>query len=103
MNETADNILNFLKEFQKTADSRGIDLRLSLSDIICKEMKRQDISIGELATRTGWTEGYIGSIIHSNVNCSFLTVGKILVALDIHANIEIVSPNQAGIAQCIKD
>lgn len=91
MTKAIEKILRGLEKFKKTPACVGLDIRLSLTEIIIKRLKILDWEIEELAKRTGLTKGYLSRILHSNVNCSADTMGKILFALGTRVRLKEVN------------
>ncbi len=88
MSEAVRDILRTLEEYEDSAGSVGLDLRLSLTEIILRDLRRRNWSQRELASRTSLKESYISRVLHSNANCTFDTAGKFLHALGIRARLQ---------------
>lgn len=88
MDQAFDNILQTLEDFKKTPESRGLDLRLDLAEIIIRNLNARGWSQRKLAAASGMKESQLSRVIHSNANCTLDTVGRILFALDARARLE---------------
>lgn len=78
-----------LAEYDRTnPESVGVELRLHLSEIVLRHLRRDDWSQCKLAEKTGLKESFISRVLHSNANCTFETAGRLLFALGIRARIE---------------
>ena len=66
----------------------GVELRLHLSEIVLRHLRRHDWSQRELAEKTGLKESFISRVVHSNANCTFETAGRLLFALGVRARID---------------
>jgi len=95
MSHAVHDILRALAEYEDTAASVGLELRVSLTETILRHLRRKDWSQRELAARTNLKEPYISRILHSNANCTLDTAGKFLHALGIRARFQEV-PQTAG-------
>jgi transcriptional regulator with XRE-family HTH domain len=95
MTDYLNNIDQTIEKFDKTADSIGVDLRLDFADLIIHGLKQKKWSQKELADRVGLKESYISRLIHSNANCTFETVGRILHAFDMRAELSIRKPSHS--------
>ncbi|KKL74080.1 hypothetical protein LCGC14_2068450 [marine sediment metagenome] len=77
-----------LAEYEATPESRGLELRLNLAEIVIRQLRELGWTQRDLASRTSMKEPFISRIVHSNANCTLDTAGKLLFALGIHARIE---------------
>lgn len=95
MDQAFKNILQTLEDFKKTPESRGLDLRLDLAEIIIRNLNVRGWSQRELAAASGMKEPQLSRVIHSNANCTLDTVGRLLFALGTHAKIEEVESSDS--------
>ncbi len=88
--ESIQSIHASLAEYEATPDSRGLELRLNLAEIVIRRLKELRWTQEKLAHLTSINRAHISSIIHSNSNCTFNTIGRVLFALDVHVRFEVV-------------
>ena len=86
---TARDILRILDEYERKPESYGVKLRLNLAELVIQQLNVTGWSMRQLAETSGVSEAYISRILHSDANCSFDTVGKILFALGVRARLQI--------------
>lgn len=91
MNSDVNEILQVLKDFQKTPEAVEMELRLSLSEIIIKHLKIKEWTPNQLAQATGLDESYVSDILHSDAVCTLDTAGRLLFALGVRARIKQIS------------
>jgi ribosome-binding protein aMBF1 (putative translation factor) len=84
---SVDNILKALDAFTKTPADIGMDLRLSLAEIVLRKLREKGWNQRALAREAGLKEPFVSRVIHSNANCTFDTAGKLLFALGARARI----------------
>lgn len=82
------DILKALDEYHQTPESRGMKLRLNLAEIILRHIKENNWTQKELARKTSFKDSFISRLLHSDANCTFETVGRILFALGVEAKLE---------------
>jgi hypothetical protein len=85
-----------LAEFEASPDSRGLDLRLSLADLIIRKLRAKRWTQKRLADEVGMLEPFITRVIHARQNCTFDVAGRILFALGISAEITETIPEPAA-------
>jgi transcriptional regulator with XRE-family HTH domain len=85
-------LLKALDEFEATPESRGYDLRLSLSTLVAKRLKAKGWTQKQLADATGMKESFITRIVHADSNCTFDVAGRILFALGVAAEFKEAGP-----------
>ena len=88
MSKDVEDILRALDEYDSEEASVGLELRLSLAEIVRGQLGRMGWSQRDLAERTGLRESYISRVLHSNANCTLGTAGKFLFALGIRARLQ---------------
>lgn len=82
------SILNTLAEFNKTEEAAGMELRLSLSELILKNLKRKGWTQRELADAAQVKESLISRLVHADSNCTLDTAAKVLFALGVRVSLE---------------
>ena len=78
---TGVTFLDALQQHLDTPESCGMSLRLYLAEAIIAKLNQCGWTTAELAARSGISESYITSILHSDVNCTLDTAGRLLWAL----------------------
>lgn len=94
-----DSILQSLDDFEKTPESVGFDLRLSLSDLILKHLHLNGWTQKQLADESGMKEPSISRILNSDTNCTLDTAGRLLHALGVWAHLEEGMAHEAVFAE----
>jgi len=84
------DLLSDLKEYNKTPEAVGMDLRLSLSEIVVRRLAALNWSQAELAKAAGMKASFVSRVIHASSNCTFDVAGRLLHALGVRGD-------QAGI------
>lgn len=84
---TVKEILEDLKQFEEDPDSRGVQLRLNLAEIVIRSLRAKGWTQRQLADEAGMKESYVSRVLHSAANCTFDSAGKLLFALDVSASI----------------
>jgi ribosome-binding protein aMBF1 (putative translation factor) len=87
----AQSILDAIEQFEQTGESVGLELRLSLSEVILQSLREKGWTQATLARRSGAKESFISRILHSNANCTLDTAGKLLHALEVRARFQAIS------------
>ena len=80
--------LRALDGFKRSPEIYGLELRLNLAQIILRELRRRGWTQRDLAERSGLKESYISRVLHSDANCTFDSVGRILFSLGIRATLD---------------
>lgn len=88
MSRDVQDILRALKEYDRTPESAGVQLRLNLAVIILRHLKLKNWTQRDLANATSFKESFISRLLHSNANCTFDTAGRVFFALGVDARIE---------------
>ena len=96
MNDRIRSILQTVDEFEKTEASVGLELRLSLAELILRHLSSKNWTQRQLAEKTRLKESYISRVLHSNSNCTLDTAGKLLFALDVRARLRGFAIDTAG-------
>ena len=91
MSREVEDILRALDEYNSEEASIGLEMRLSLAEIVLGQLRCRGWSQRDLAERTGLQESYISRVLHSNANCTFGTAGKLLFTLGIRARLQVVT------------
>ena len=91
MSQAITNILQTIEDFKQTAESRGLDLRLDVAEILIRNLKERNWSQRELANAAGMLEPQVSRILHSSANCTLDTIGRLMFALDIHSRLQQVA------------
>lgn len=81
------NILKRLSAYKRTPESGGVKWRLNLAEMVIRRLNINGWSQRQLADKVGMNEVYISRILHSDVNCTFNSAGRILFALGIEASL----------------
>src|SRR5215213_8417542 len=89
---TSADLMNALAEFESTPQSRGYDLRLSLSALVLKHLKAKGWTQKQLADAARMKESFVTRVIHADSNCTFDVAGRLLFALGVRAHLEEVPP-----------
>lgn len=84
---TVEEILEDLKQFEEDPESRGVQLRLNLAEIVIRSLRAKGWTQRQLADEAGMKESYVSRVLHSAANCTFDSAGKLLFALDVSASI----------------
>lgn len=80
-------ILDDLREFEASPESRGFDLRLDLADIILRHLDGKRWTQKRLAEAAGMKPSFLTRVIHASNNCTFDVAGRILFALGVQAKL----------------
>ncbi len=72
-----------LADYDATADSYGLDLRLSFSRLVLEQLRDRGWTQKQLATKCGRRESFISRILHGDENFTTETAGRILHALHV--------------------
>src|SRR6476661_7556231 len=81
-----------LEGFEKKPESRGYDLRLSLSELVIRCMKAKGWTQKQLAQAAGMKEPFVTRVLHADQNCTFDVAGRLLFALGIRAHLQEAAP-----------
>lgn len=87
MSKTIKNLHQLLDRYGRTPESYGVHLRLDLAQLVIQGLKAEDWTHLDLALHSGVDAAVINRILHSDLNCSFATAGKLLFALGIKATL----------------
>jgi hypothetical protein len=79
---------DILSQFENTAESRGLELRLSLSEIVLRKLDELGWTQKRLAHEAEMKESFISRVVHSNANWTSDTAGKVLFALGLTARVQ---------------
>src|SRR5829696_2389996 len=79
------DLLKHLRDFEEQPSSRVYELRLSLAAIIIRNLKEKNWTQRQLADVAGMKESFVTRILHSDSNCTFDVAGRLLFALNVHA------------------
>lgn len=85
------DLLKDLRDYEATPASHGLDLRLSLADIVLRALKRKGWTQKRLAQAAEMKESQITRVIHSDSNCTFDVAGRLLAALGMRAELSEVA------------
>jgi len=88
MNPDIKSILHTLKKYKETPESRGLELRLNLADIILRHLRLKGWNQRDLAAETRMKEPFVSRVLHSSANCTFETAGRLLFALGVDVRLE---------------
>jgi plasmid maintenance system antidote protein VapI len=80
---TVNDLIRRHREYRKTPQSAGMQLRIDLSGIIAKKLHEKRWTQKQLADAAGLKESQVTNLIHSNKNCTFDTAGRVLHALGV--------------------
>jgi transcriptional regulator with XRE-family HTH domain len=89
---TISELNKILQRHKDSPAGIGHELRLNLSEIVLQNLQRQQWTQRKLATAAGKCEAYITRIVHGQQNCSLDTVGQILFALGVRAQLTQTTP-----------
>lgn len=88
MSQDVQDILRALEEYERTVpESRGLELRLDLAEIVIRHLRQKCWTQRDLARRTSMKESFISRLVHSNANCTLDTAGRLLFALGVNARL----------------
>ena len=94
MHKAFQEIFDSVADYDKTPQSVGMELRVSLSSIIHRHLFERKWTQKQLAKASGVAEQMLTRIMHSNTNCTFETAGKVLFALGLRGGlIEEIGPS----------
>lgn len=85
------NVLAILESFKQKPESRGYGLRLDLAQIVGAAMEEKGWTQKQLAEAAGMKESFVTRIMHAHQNCTLDSVGRILFALGVGAELRIKS------------
>ena len=85
------DLIGLLQEANAQPASAGLDLRLDLSGIVLRALRAKGWSQNDLARAAGMKPSFISRVMHSDANCEFETVGRILTALGLHGRLSATS------------
>ena len=88
MSQAITNILQTIEDFKQTPESRGLDLRLDLAEILIRNLKEKNWSQRELSNAASMLEPQVSRILHGSANCTLDTIGRLMFALDIHSKLQ---------------
>ena len=80
---TVSDLHTILDEYKKTPDAVGLGLRLDLAQILLRQMNAVGWDNEQLADAAGMREFTVTAILHSDMNLTFETAGRLLHALGI--------------------
>src|SRR5579862_4261332 len=86
MSNTQD-LLKALRSFKETPESFGLQLRLSLSEIILTQLELKGWTQKRLAEQAGVKEPVITRMVHADQNCTLDSAGRVLSALGVRAKL----------------
>jgi ribosome-binding protein aMBF1 (putative translation factor) len=89
------DLRNILNEFQQTPDSRGLDLRLDLAEIVLRHLSNVGMTQKEFAEIAGMKAAFINRVIHSDQNWTSDVAGRILFALGVKVKLVEVQNDSA--------
>ncbi|MEM9751765.1 MAG: helix-turn-helix domain-containing protein [Planctomycetota bacterium] len=81
------NLIDILTEFDDSPAARGFDLRLSFADLVLKRLEELGWNQADLARASGMKSAFISRLVNADQNCTLDTVGRVLHALDMRADI----------------
>ena len=87
------DLLRILDDFRSKPESRGYDLRLSLAEIVLRQLRTKGWTQKQLADAAGMKPSFLTRIIHGSSNCTFDVAGRILFALGVHAELVDETPS----------
>ncbi len=88
MSKASRSILSKLGAFNRTQESVGVELRVSLSELLVRTLRIRGWSQRQLAAAADVKEPFVSRILHGNVNCTLDTIGNLLFALGVRAKFE---------------
>lgn len=92
---TIEELNEILRRHEDSPAGLGHELRLNLSEIVLTNLKALGWTQRRLAEVANKREAYITRIVHGQQNCSLDTVGEILYAIGIRAELRQVTPIRA--------
>lgn len=87
MATNCEEICEALKEYNATAESVGLALRLNVAELVMRGMNRKGWNRFSLAHKADVSVQTIFQIVHSDANCTLDTIGRLFHALDVKAHI----------------
>ncbi len=87
MNPEIRKLLQELSDFKETAEGVGLELRLSLSEIVIRRLRQLNWTQRKLAEHAGFKESFVSRVLHSDDNCTLDTVGRLLHAVGVRARL----------------
>ena len=88
MSEAAEQIRSAIENFEKTEESRVLEIQLSLTRLVIKGLKEKGWTHSLLARELGFSNRIIERLLHGDENWTVETAGKILFALGIKAELK---------------
>lgn len=85
---TISELRDRLDAFDDSPLGAGMDLRLSLAELILVGLKAKGWTQRQFANEAELKEPFISRILHSNVNCTLDTAARLLHALGVRARIQ---------------
>ena len=83
VNNLLASVLDAVSDLENSTEGFALKLRLDLATLIVKRLKELNWTQTELSNRTGIPAALISRIVHSDQNCRFSTVAKLLHTLSI--------------------
>ena len=80
-------LLEALSELENSPANQGIEIRLSLADIVLRRLRELGMTQAELARKAGMKESFVNRIVHANSNCTFEVAGRLLFAVGVKAEL----------------
>jgi len=82
---SCNDILDALCEFEQSPEGPGLELGLSMSELVLQRLDELGWTQKRLAEAMGKKEAFISRVVHSNVNWTRDTAGRMMHALGIRA------------------
>ena len=82
-----DSILDAMREHAQSPEGHALELGLSFSELVLERLDELGWTQKRLAEKSGMKEAFISRLVHSDVNWTRDTAGRLLHALDIRARL----------------
>lgn len=92
MTSTIASILDQLEQFERTEASASLELRISLTRLVLKHLRRKRWTQSQLAEAAGMKEPFVSRVLHSDTNCTLDTIARLLFALGVRGEIREAEP-----------
>lgn len=84
---TTQQILADLAEYEKTAPSYALELRLSFGELIMDQLTKREWTQRRLAEAAGFRESYVSRVLSGDANFTTESAARLLHALGIRAEV----------------
>ena len=85
---TVKDILSAIREVEQTPAGRGVELRMSFSQLVIERLRELGWTQKRLGDEARKKESYISRVVNGDQNCSFDRAAEILFALSMKAEFQ---------------